>query len=65
MGFVLEGAGAVEVFEALFDGFVEADDHGGGGLEAGGDEGGLGFEVLGDGVFELAVAAAEVFGEDL
>jgi len=65
VGFVLKFAGAVEVFDALFDGFIEADDHGGGGLEAGGDDGPLGLEVFGYGVFELAVAAAEVFGEDL
>jgi len=62
---VLKLAGAFEVLDAFFDGLVEADDHGGGGAEAGGDDGGLGFKVLRDGVFELAVAAAEVFGEDL
>ena len=63
--FILEGAGAFEMLDALVDGLVEADDHGGGGAQAGVDEGALGFEVFGDGVFELAVAAAEVFGENL
>ncbi len=62
---ILEGASAFEVLDALFDGFVETDDHGGGGAQAGLDEGALGFKVLRDRVFELAVAAAEVFGEDL
>jgi hypothetical protein len=53
------------VLDALVDGLVEADDHGGGGAQSGGDDGGLGLEELLDGVLELAVAAAEVFGEDL
>ena len=63
--FVLEGAGALEVLDALVEGFVEADDHGGCCLETGFKDGALRGEVFGDRVFEFGVAAAEVFGEDL
>src|ERR1039458_1154518 len=62
---VLEGSCAFEVLDALFDGFVEADDHGGGGAQAGLDQRALGGEVFGDGVLEFAVAAAEVLGQNL
>src|SRR6185437_6169873 len=61
---VLETAGAVEVLEPLVEGFIEANDHGGGGLEAALEHRPLGGEVVGHRVLELAVAAAEGFGED-
>ena len=63
--FVLEGAGALKVLDALVEGFVEADDHGCCCLETGFEDGALGGEVFGDRVFEFGVAAAEVLGEDL
>ena len=53
------------MLDALLERLVEADDHGRGGAQAGLDERALRGEVFGDGVLELAVAAAEVLGEDL
>ena len=64
-GLVLKLAGALEMLNAFFDGFIKAYDHGCGGLEAGVDNSRLCFEILRDCVFEFAVAAAEVFGKDL
>src|ERR1700734_3852160 len=64
-GPVLKLAGAVEVLDALVERFIEADHHGRGGAQTGIDDRSLGFEILRYGVFELAVATAKIFGEDL
>ena len=53
------------MLDALVERFVEADDHGGCGVEAGFEDGALRGEVFRDGVFEFGVTAAEVLGEDL
>ena len=64
-GLVLKASRAVEVLDAFLDGLVEADDHCGCSPQSGGDDGGLRREELRHGVLELAVAEAEVLGEDL
>ena len=64
-GLVLKAARAIEVLDALLDGFVEADHHCGCSPQSGGDDGGLRREELRHGVLELAVAEAEVLGEYL
>jgi len=62
---VLKAARAVEVLDALLDGLVESDDHGGGGAQAGDDQRTLRGEVFRTVYLNLLWAAAKVLGEDL
>ena len=64
MGLVLKVAGALEVFEPLFEGLVKTDDHGRGRLQTSINDGALSLKILSYGVLELAVTLAEVLSED-
>src|SRR5271170_1323358 len=65
LGLVLEGSGALQMFEPLVKRFIEAYHHGGRGSESRIDDGALCVEVLRNGVFEFAVTPAEVFSKNL
>src|SRR5271163_2496 len=65
LGLVLEGSGALQMFEPLVQRFIEAYHHGSRGSESRIDDGALCVEVLRNGELEFAVTPAEVFGENL